>query len=140
MLFRSRDGQGYAALFPDLKMDGEGILRWKRPLPATPANDKPHRWVILVPSDWQQRVMDRVHVLSGHRGRTEVVDRAQRFFYFPRMADAANKTKAKCRTCQASGDPQAKQQGHLAPSLSGYPFQRIAVDFVGPLVLGKGGY
>ena len=127
----SPTGQLYASLREQLLLDGQGLLRYK---------DPKGRRVVLVPRALQDKVMASIHRYSGHRGRDETTARAQKFFYFPRMSDATKRVISECPTCQEKAGAQAKQKGELRTTTAGYPFQKLAVDFVGPLPTGKGGY
>ena len=127
----SPTGQLYASLRGQLLLDGQGLLRYK---------DPKGRRVVLVPRSMQGKVMTAIHQYSGHRGRDETTARAQRFFYFPRMSDATKRAIAECQACQEKAGAPAKQKGELKTTTAGYPFQKLAVDFVGPLPTGKGGY
>ena len=137
-----RSGQFYASVYPDLHMDGQGVLRWKRHFPqGSPSGPAPTtRSVILVPEALKLKVVRLVHESSHHRGRDETTTRAQRLFYFPRMSEAAREVISACHTCQGRKEAPKKQMGELLPSSVGYPFQKLSIDFVGPLPPSPGGH
>ena len=59
--------------------------------------------------------------------------RLRKAVYFPAMKKEVQDYVAACATCQAKQGKQ-KDQRHTLVSLSvGYPFQRIHLDFLGPL-------
>ena len=52
----------------------------------------------------------------------------------------AREVIAACVTCQEKKEGPKKQMGELLPSNVGYPFQKLSIDFVGPLPPSQGGY
>ena len=136
----SRTGQFYASVYQDLHMDGQGVLRWKRHFSqGSPSGPAPTtRSVILVPDALKTRTIRLVHESSQHRGRDETTTRAQRLFYFPRMSDVAREVITTCVTCQERKEGPKKQMGELLPNNVGYPFQKLSIDFVGPLPPSQG--
>ena len=61
------------------------------------------------------------------------LDRAQKYVYFPGMAKVAQEVVQACYDCQIKKPKVTDQRHTLIPSYQGYPFQKICLDFVGPL-------
>ena len=56
-----------------------------------------------------------------------------RHFYFPGMAAFTADVVRACPACQRKMKKAQDQRHTLYPSMSGYPFQKLSLDFVGPL-------
>ena len=128
----SREGALFLQHFREYFRDRHGLLRWERPQPTGPPGEKP-RQVILIPRGLREQIMMAVHTHWGHRGREETVRRASRHFYWPNMSETARAVKNVCLTCQERDGPPKPQKELLVPASAAYPFQRLCVDFVGPL-------
>ena len=61
------------------------------------------------------------------------VQRAQRFVYFPGMLKEAESVVKRCHQCQVKVGNAKPQRHTLFPHVEGYPFQKLSLDFVGPL-------
>lgn len=134
----SKTAQLYLRFLPDLFIDDQQLLRWNKPSPTDYKGPK-YDPRILVPNSMWTRVMQGFHEGCGHRGRAESVRRAEKLFYWPNMSKTARDIISACQLCQARGGPPKPQKGHYAPTVSGYPGQKLSIDIVGPLPL-SGGY
>ena len=132
---KSRQAQTYVGLLKTMKFDENGILR----LEQTSASGSP-RQTIIIPDDLKDVTIKSIHESSGHRGRDETTKRALKFIYFPRMTDTVTRVIAECTICQSRKPQNKPQKGLLEPTSAGYPFQKLSIDFVGPMATGKGGY
>jgi hypothetical protein len=89
---------------------------------------------ICIPSDLQAMIVEAAHVTGGHMAAQKTLVRVNRTCYFPGMKQIVAEFVLRCRPCQAKlnkANPQ--QMGTLASVQAGFPFQRISIDFVGPL-------
>ena len=78
--------------------------------------------------------------MGGHLGRKKTLDRLLARFYWPGIIHDVSQHCKSCGTCQKSAGPRNIKQTHLVLlSIIGEPFQRIAMDIVGPLIRSKSG-
>ena len=96
------------------------------------------RGLLVVPTDLQEPLMTESHEKGGHRGRDETVRQLRRNFYFPRMAEMAQKVIQKCTICNTAGGAPKDQKAFYWRQGSSYPYQRLNLDYVGPLVSSNG--
>uniref|UniRef100_A0A5S6QPX8 RNA-directed DNA polymerase n=1 Tax=Trichuris muris TaxID=70415 RepID=A0A5S6QPX8_TRIMR len=108
--------------------DGILLRRWD-----DCSRQQPRR-LIVVPSRMQAQVLSGLHdgVSGGHFGKQRTLAKARSRFYWPGMA---KDVELWCKSC----DVCARRKGHrrnrlpLQPLPVGYPFQRVGIDFLGPL-------
>ena len=130
--------QRYLSLFKDLRIDGRGILCYQRTIISETGKETKLQ-VYVVPKLWQQEAMIKCHEAAGHARDEEVIRRAQKFIYFNGMHSLATKVRQECPDCQTKTG-QLKPQHHTLKSvITGFPFQALAVDFVGPLPISRKG-
>ena len=87
----------------------------------------------LLPRNLWTRAMRQVHEEGAHHAKANTIDRALCYFYFPKMVAYAAEVVRTCRACQMKAGKGTDQRYLHWPSTSGYPFQRLSMDFVGPL-------
>ena len=88
---------------------------------------------VVVPSSCRPGVLAACHDDSGHFGvaRTQALVLAR--FYWPGWRKAVDRYVASCSPCQAAKGPMRRPKARLKRFGAGTPFQRIAMDFLGPL-------
>ena len=131
----SQEAQLYASLVPRLKMDETGVLCYEYQDPATTKT----RLLLCVPSDRVDPYIMAAHVSCGHLGIDKTVDRLMRVIYFPRMRSEVTAVLATCTACQQKTRSDPEQRHTLVSTQDGFPFQRLSIDFVGPLTPSKTG-
>ncbi len=133
----SPEARSYAHLLDQLFMDQDGVLRLQPPSPdgliRRPA-------VVCLPFDLWRQVIGWVHEKGGHMGIDTTLYRLQERFYFPNMRREVADYIRGCLACQQKLRQLAPQRGTLASVVDGYPFQRLAIDFVGPLNRSRQGH
>jgi transposase InsO family protein len=83
-------------------------------------------------SMWHDAIL-YVHMVGAHMGRDSTVRRLCRNFYFPGIKREVDAIVSSCVPCQTKSGAKPKEQRHtLYSTQDGYPFRRIAIDFVGP--------
>jgi transposase InsO family protein len=96
---------------------------------------------VIVPRQYRDELMRVAHdaPMAGHLGTRRTQARVQRMFYWPGICSDINRYCRSCDTCQRTKGGVRKVQLSLMP-LVGQPFDRVAVDFIGPIVpmSGKG--
>ena len=123
--------QTYLTQHKNLKLKN-GILYYQRTW-IDEANHEKTKDVVLVPKDWQNELMKQCHETTGHARDDTVVKTAQKFFYFNNMYKIAQDTRRECEECQTSGAAPKLQNHTLRSVVTGYPFQSLSCDYVGPL-------
>ena len=116
--------QAYLSEFELLELDSDGVLRKKKPN----RNDS----VICLPKSMQEKAVLICHRV-GHQGRYNTRERVQQRFYFPDMTKIVEKMVTECVICQQKTQQRKDQKHTLASSPQGFPFQKVSLDFVGPL-------
>ena len=89
---------------------------------------------IVIPTSLQQRAIDLAH--ATHQGLAKTKSLLREKVWFPDIDNMVKDTIARCRPCQATGrlDPQEPLQMTDMPD---GPWQKIHVDFYGPLPSGE---
>ena len=123
----SRVGKIYSGLYDSLVLDDEGVLAYRQPQP-----NEDERFLRLVPVDWWLPAMRKAHEAAAHMAAVNTTERAQKSIFFPGMLRCAQQVVRECHACQQKGRP--KDQRHtLVSHQYAYPFQKLSIDFVGPL-------
>ncbi|KFD48296.1 hypothetical protein M513_10788 [Trichuris suis] len=111
-----------------LLLNGTLYRRWEN------CNRRDPLLLLVVPTHMRAQILEQLHggMNGGHLGKRRTLAKARSRFYWPGMAKDVDLWCKSCDTC-------ARQKGHrrtrlpLQPLQAGYPFQRIGVDFLGPL-------
>ena len=99
-------------------------------MPENAQEDQP--WVKVVPEQRITEVVEKAHQVAGHMGLNKTMEHIKRKMYFPNMAKAITKMLEDCQECRTKTGPKA-QKYHLAETTPAYPFEKLMVDFVGPI-------
>ena len=93
------------------------------------------RKLVVVPTSLRNRVIRLAHStnFSGHLGTKKTHDRLAEVFYWPAMFDDVRRFCLSCDTCQRMGTKPSKVPLTSPPVIS-EPFERIAVDIIGPII------
>lgn len=125
-------GQHYYQKRTELSLDQDGVLRYQPNSSLTTS-------LTCVPSHLQTAVVKRAHLLCGHRAVEATMGRVLASAYFPRLRAKVTDYVVRCIPCQQKSGPPKAQHHTAASVVDGYPFQRISIDFVGPLKPSKKG-
>ena len=122
------DLRTYLGMWNTLYLDDDGLLRTRfHPGQATP------KGIVCLPSDLMRTVVETAHRQGGHCGTASTANRILEFAFAPRLkAEVADLLK-ECQQCQQKKRKGPDQRHTLVSQLEGYPFQRLSIDFVGPL-------
>ena len=91
-----------------------------------------NRWCTVCPPLWRQGVIQETHLLA-HAGVQKTLKRVQLNWYWPGMSADVRRYVNQCEVCQKA------KSGGLQPAqgrrrlFAGRPWQKLAVDLVGPL-------
>jgi len=91
---------------------------------------------IVVPQELVEEVLQAMHddLLTGHLGEKRTLQRIQLHYWWPDIYKNTTKYVKTCPTCQQRNSPKGRTPGLLQPiEPATRPFERVGVDFVGPL-------
>ena len=113
-------------MMDSLRINADGVLEARLAL-----QDRP-RWCAICPPSFRSSAIWKTHALA-HSGVTRTTSRLQLTWYWPGMSSMVRKTVKSCEICQAAKHggtkgTQGRQRLHV-----GRPWQRVAVDLVGPM-------
>lgn len=88
-----------------------------------------------MPSSHVQPALKKMHdgLDGGHQGGFKTLNKMQSHFWRPELTSAVYDYCSKCLTCGMCKSPSRKPKAPLQSITSGYPFQRIHLDIIGPL-------
>jgi hypothetical protein len=95
--------------------------------------------LIVLPKSMRRGAIERAHHAVAHKAVEATVAELHKTVYFNGMYRWVNKTLRRCETCQVKKGSIPNQRGLIVSHVSGYPFQKISIDFVGPLPRSKKG-
>ena len=96
---------------------------------------------LVLPKECCSTVLSMAHSipLSGHLGREKTGDRVLQRFYWPTLfQDVAEKCKT-CPECQKTASRQKVTAPLIPLPIVDVPFERIAMDIIGPLPWSRSG-
>ena len=127
----SRLGKLYGGLFSNLSLNDKGHLVYS--VQSSSSGVSTTRQLILLPRNLWSAAIWAAHEASAHMAAQATTDRALKHFYFAGMLAFTSTLLRTCKQCQTKVGNSKDQRALLRPSLSGYPFQKLSLDFVGPL-------
>ncbi|UYV63208.1 K02A2.6-like, partial [Cordylochernes scorpioides] len=93
-------------------------------------------WLLVVPKKRRKEIMSEYHnhMLNGHLGVARTTYRLKNKYYWPSMLKDVTEFVKTCHLCQSWKGSNQLPSGLLQPiPPANYPFERIGIDFVGPL-------
>ena len=90
---------------------------------------------LVTPGVLRKDIMHFVHDkrLAGHLGINKTLHSVRQRFYWPGHKDDIKRWCLKCKTCAARKARPGPRKAPLQQKPTGYPFERIALDILGPL-------
>ncbi len=129
----SRIGQALAGEFQRLSLNQDDVLVRTDPnWSAYGSAERP----VLPKALWDEAIR-LAHASGGHQATEATVKRLRAYCYFPHMWTEVDGYVRACISCQAKQAGQKDQRHTLVSPQVGYPFQRLHIDFVGPLNKGR---
>ena len=128
----------YMGLFDSLFLDNHGILRYRYPYVEQPGTSPKEKILLILPEDLAYDAIKMVHERGAHMAAESTAARAMLYVYCLNLNELAKKVVKKCLACQMAKKKPKDQRHTLYSPLQGFPFQRITVDYVGPLCKAKG--
>ena len=118
----------YAEKGDQLYLDEHGLLRVHEELVMGEETG-----LICLPQQLVRELIWAAHRLAGHQGVEATLKRMTALVHFPRMRSEVREIIETCVACQRKAEAQKDQRHTYATVIDGYPFQRLSLDFVGPL-------
>ena len=120
--------------------DGRVSFVWKegllfRVVAPTRENGVDVREQLVLPKQCREKVMELAHSIpmAGHLSKHKTTDRVLQRFYWPALrADVAEYCR-RCKTCQKTSRVKPPPAPLIPLPVMDVPFERIAMDVVGPL-------
>ena len=91
--------------------------------------------LVVLPQSLRRRYLELVHdsPLGGHMGRDRTWDRVRTMVWWPGVQSDVAKYVAGCDTCQRAKHSRKGKAPLKKTEVPDQPFQRIQIDFVGPI-------
>ena len=128
----------YMGLFDSLFLDTKGILRYRYPFVEHPGTKPKERVLLVLPEDLAYDAVKAVHERGAHMAVDATASRALQYVYCHNMLEVAGLVVRRCMACQMARKKPKDQRHTLYSPLQGYAFQRVTVDYVGPLQPARG--
>ncbi|UYV61731.1 hypothetical protein LAZ67_1006186 [Cordylochernes scorpioides] len=99
-------------------------------------NPEGREWLLVVPKKRRKEIMSEYHnhMLNGHLGVARTTYRLKNKYYWLSMLKDVSEFVKTCHLCQSRKGSNQLPSGLLQPiPPANYPFERIGIDFVGPL-------
>jgi len=95
---------------------------------------------ICLPTAYRQKCLQLAHTKFGHQGRNKMVSLIRPYFYWPSLtSDCLNFIKG-CTVCQLQDKKIPPRSKMRLREIVSIPFERMAVDLVGPFPTATGGF
>ena len=93
------------------------------------------RWQLVLPRSRIPKVLEELHngLTGGHFGIMKTLQKVRERFYWARARDDVERWCQACDACAARKGPKKRSRGKLHRYNVGAPFERIALDILGPL-------
>ncbi|KAJ8934212.1 hypothetical protein NQ318_021637 [Aromia moschata] len=90
---------------------------------------------LVLPKARIHQVLEELHSSpsGGHFGVTRTLARVRNRFYWVNCRRDVEEWCKRCDLCSAKKGPKTRSRGKMVQYLSGAPFERVAVDILGPL-------
>ncbi|UYV83322.1 K02A2.6-like, partial [Cordylochernes scorpioides] len=109
--------------------------RYKRTKRMTP-NPEGRAWLLVVPEKKKREIMKEYHnhMSNGHLGVAKTMYRIKSKYFWPSMLKNVSEFVKTCHLCQSRKGSNQLPSGLLQPiPPANFPFERIGIDFDGPL-------
>ncbi|GBM15589.1 Transposon Ty3-I Gag-Pol polyprotein [Araneus ventricosus] len=93
------------------------------------------RWQLILPKSRIQEVLRETHdsASGGHFGVMKTLSKTRERFYWDRLRADVEKWCRECHACGSRKGPKTRTKGRLQRYNVGSPFERMALDILGPL-------
>jgi hypothetical protein len=96
---------------------------------------KTTRWQLVVPRSKIPAILEELHSspAGGHFGVMKTLNRVRERFFWGKARDDVERWCRACDACAARKGPKKRSRGKLQRYNVGAPFERVAIDILGPL-------
>lgn len=96
---------------------------------------KTSRWQLILPKSRIPEVLRELHngATGGHFGLMKTLQKVRERFYWDKIRNDVEQWCKSCNQCAARKGPSKRTRGRLQRYNVGAPFERIALDILGPL-------
>ena len=115
----------YFHLKDRLAFNEEGLITYLDPVS--------NRRLVCLPTSLWQPAVRQAHEEGGHAGINATSQRLLEVVFFPHLKAEVTEVLKACVQCQKKRGKNNDQRHTLHATLAGFPFQRLCMDFVGPL-------
>ena len=124
----------FSESYPLFRVDDQKIFRLihQRDFLGTNYNE----WKLVLPKELRRQALSECHddPISAHLGVFKTLNRLREIYYWPDMRHDVIRFVNACKTCaQVKTSSQAKSGRMGQRKNVAYPFQMLAIDFLGPL-------
>ena len=130
------DARTYFQMWECLRLNGQGIVVLVDPSDLDHRNEAKRK--PCLPEEAWDPVIKQVHEKAGHKGVLATTTYLQPWVFFPRMKATVTDILKRCEACIIKANKGKDQRHTLVSVVDGYPFQRISIDYVGPLPPSRG--
>ena len=90
---------------------------------------------LVIPEAYQLSLLRHFHdsLVGGHLGVTKTLTRLQTRYYWVDMQSSVSQYIKTCVTCQRKKNPPKSYCAPMQKYVLGVPFERVALDIMGPL-------
>jgi transposase InsO family protein len=109
--------------------------------PQNNKQDDRTRWQLVVPKALREEILESHHdeVLGGHLSVDRTYDRIRNSFWWPTIRKDVTHWVKSCTTCQERQTGREPKLGLMQAIVTERPWQRVGMDFLGPLPKTKNG-
>jgi len=95
---------------------------------------------ICLPTSYRQKCMSLAHSKFGHLGRNKMCCLIKPYFYWPTISKDCQQFIRACDVCQRADKAKPPNNPMQLREVVTVPFERVAIDIVGPFPNAKGGF
>lgn len=128
----------YYGLLDSLYLDHKDILRYRYSHVEHPGAEPTEKDLLVLPDDLAYDVIKKFHERGAHLAAESTAHRAMGSVYCHNLLEIARRVVRRCIACQKARRRPKDQRHTLYSPRQGYSFQRVTVDFVGPLAKAAG--
>ena len=98
-------------------------------------NGKQHVLHVVLPLSLRKFVLEQLHnsVTGGHLGLRKTLSKVKQRYFWYQLRKDVKYWCSKCDTCAAKKAPHKKPRAPMCQYLVGAPWERVAIDILGPL-------